>query len=366
MQKNRSVFFLSSLVSIFSYFYIPILLLCLFLFWGCETKTGEKPLTEKQYQDLSTNEWLNRKLPAFHKATLLSKVWLDTVNINPLQLRRYGIKGKKKLVELFEAYLAIYKFLPGAEKESLDRRLNDIANVPQKLEYHNMAYVNKKQFKEDATSYLRLCYLMESRGFDTSIYQEEIKKIHPRLNEHMPTRGVNQQMSFHRYYNYFNLKEPFPLNKAYEKGIITGQWDAAAMNDKDVYGLTHEIFAVYQYGDKPEADFFSEEDKIYLKGILKNLISRYIESDNPDLTAELLSCMYFLEMQDESIFKAAVDYLLLSRNADGSFGNFERLRLIYGDYVKEGYYLHTTSVALKALSLVFGNIEIGENSGKAI
>ena len=316
------------------------LLLSLSVLFGCgrEKKTGleERP-----------------PLPSFQELILASKSWLDTVIIDPLELRRHGIKGKKKMGELFDAYSTIHEFLPSAEQQSIDSRLKAIAEITQKAEYHDMVYINDKQFTEDATSYLRLCYLLERRGFDTALYREEIKKAHSRLNDHMPTRGVNQQMAFHRYYNYFGLEEPFPLDKAYEEGIISGRWTAAAMNRQDVYGLTHEIFAVYRYGDEPDVEFFTEEDKIYLKGVLNDLIIRYMEENDPDLTAELVTSMCLLNLRDEPIVKKAYDYLFSSQNADGSFGNFEDLRDIYEDYVKEGYYLHTTSVVLKALSLLF-------------
>lgn len=334
-------------------FWLITLITSLFLLFGCAQKEEAKPLIQSKYESLLTDGWLDIKLPVFNPVILSSKKWLDKLKLEPLELRSYGVKGKKKLVELFDAYLAIYEFLPPDGKKSLKKRLIDILEITQKPEYHNMADVDEQQFREDATSYLRLAYLMEHKGFDTRIYREEIKRILPRLNTHMPSRGVNQHMTFHQYYNYFGLEEPFPLDKAYEKGIIRRRWDPEVMGNKDVYDLTHEIFAVYQYGDKPEADFFLEEDKIYLREVLKNLIIRYIEERNPDLTAELLSCMRLLKFQDEPIFKAAVEYLLSSQNADGSFGDFERLRPIYEDYVKEGYYLHTTSVVLKALCLTF-------------
>jgi len=305
--------------------------------------------------DLIENRWRNAKLPILNKEMLLSKAWLDTIRTNPLELRQYGIKGKKKLVELFDAYLAVYNLVSARERKFIDRRLYDIAKITQHPEYHNMAFIDDEQFKEDATSYLRLCYLLERRGFNTAVYRQEIKKIIPRLNAHMPERGINQQMTFHWYYSYFAIEEPFPSDKSFTKGIIAQKLDTKAMDEKDAYDLTHEIFAIYEYGDKPNVDFFTENDRIYLKNTLKELIIRYTASRDPDLTAELIICTELLKMQNDPVFKKAIDYLLSSQNSDGSFGNYERLHLIYGDYVKEGYYLHTTGVVIKALSLAFND-----------
>ena len=316
-----------------------IVFLCLFIVSGC-------------YRNVSYDIWLRSKFSSLQKAVSSSKAWLDTVNADPLELRRYGIKGKKKTVELFEAYLAVYRFMPDYEKKSINRRLNDIFKITQSPDYHNMLSLDEHQFAEDATSYLRLCYLMELRGFDTTNYRQEIKKILPRLNAHMANRGPNQQMTFHQYYNHFHLEEPFALNEAYKKGVIKNRWDPEAMNDRDIYSLTHEIFASFEYENK---NFLTDDDKIYINGVLKKLTIRYIHIGHQDLVAELISSMHFLGMQLEPIFRTAVDYLFSSQNKNGSFGNFENMRFIYEDYVKEGYYLHTTSVVVKALGLVFKN-----------
>jgi len=337
---------------------LTVLLLCFLPATGYTETTKDASPNKSSTHDLKGNvpadEWLDSRRALFDKVISKSKEWLDTVNPNPFILRRHGIKGKKKIVELFEGYLAIYKFLSAAEQKIADKRLRDITAIAQIPPYHNMSYLNDKQFREDATSYLRLCYLMERKGLDTTLYRQEIKKILPRLNKHMPTRGPNQQMTFAWYYEYFGLDEPFPLAKAYEKGVIARRLSPDSINRFRAYALTHEIYAVYyRLGDKLNTEFFSEDDKIYLRGVLNKLIDRYIKKDDIDITAELVSCMVLLRMEDEPIFKTAVDYLLSRQNPGGSFGNYEWLKKIYGDYVKEGFYLHTTEVVLYALALTF-------------
>jgi hypothetical protein len=46
---------------------------------------------------------------------------------------------------------------------------------------------------------------MERLGLDTTLYREEIRKVHSRLNAHMPTRGPHQRRAFHWYYERFGL-----------------------------------------------------------------------------------------------------------------------------------------------------------------
>lgn len=291
------------------------------------------------------------RLSTVKQVMRLSKAWLDTVETDPREIRDYGLKGKKKLVELFDAYLTVYPFVPKEQQKDIDLRLNRIARITQTPGYHDMNSIEDAQFDEDSLSYLRLCYLLARKGFNTDIYQQGIKKMIPRLNARMAQRGANQQMTFDRYYNFFHIKEPFPLVKSFENGIIAQRITPQALDEMDVYRLTHEIFAVYEYGDRPQVDFFTKDDRIYLRSALTDLIRTYIGKRDLDLAAELITCMSLLNWQSEPICNQAIAFLLSGQNPDGSFGNYESLRVIYEGYVKEGFYLHTTSVALKALSL---------------
>jgi len=290
---------------------------------------------------------------------LKAKHWLDTLEYRPDILRGYGLKGKKKVVELFEAYLAIYDYMPEAEKIKIDHKLQKIAFLTLNPRYHDMLKLSDNEFHEDATSYLRLCYLLEKKGFDTQLYRQEISRALARYNGHMWQRGVSQKMIFHRYYEYFQLPEPFSLLEAYKNGIISQRLDIRTLSLSDVYLLTHEIFAAAGLDGKGAIDFFSQDDIIYIKKTLTRLTQKYLNQRNVDIVAELLICMSLIKMEKEKIYKQGLSFLLNSQNPDGSFGSFQYhyKDKVHKDFYKEAFFLHPTMVTLKALQLVADNLK---------
>jgi hypothetical protein len=83
------------------------------------------------------------------------------------------------------------------------------------------------------------------------------------------------------------------------------------------------------------------------------LLRRAVSHNDADLGAELVECMHLLRFQDLAAYGQGVRFLLDSQNADGSWGSWERYRPRLGDFVRHGFYLHTTLVALEALAAVF-------------
>ena len=49
----------------------------------------------------------------------------------------------------------------------------------------------------------------------------------------------------------------------------------------------------------------------------------------------------------------ALEYLLEDQHPEGKWGNWEEYREQIGDLVDVGLYLHTTTVAIRALSIAF-------------
>jgi len=196
---------------------------------------------------------------------------------------------------------------------------------------------------------------MERFKLNTDFYRSQIKLVHPRLNAHMITRGVDQRMAFHWYYAHFGLQEPFPLESAFQDGLIVARKNAAwfKSNKMDAYNLTHEIFVPYRFGEDLSVDFFKLEDKEYLRGLFEELVPWYIGQNETDLLAEFILCLSYLKMTDLSSFRSGVGYLLDTQNENGSWGRYENERLFMGDYVDQGLYLHTTMVAMDALVIAF-------------
>ncbi|MDP2932580.1 MAG: hypothetical protein Q8N81_00430, partial [bacterium] len=186
-------------------------------------------------------------------------------------------------------------------------------------------------------------------------YRQQIQKVHPRLNAHMGERGVDQRMAFHWYYEHFSLKEPFPLESAFQTGLIASrkQVDWFKQNPMEAYNMTHEIFVPYKFGEDLNADFFSPDDKIYLRGILTNIMPWCVQRRDSDLLAEFILCAAYLKATDLPAYRGGLSFLLESQNANGSWGQYEQQRSIMGNYVEQGLYLHTTMVALDALVIAF-------------
>lgn len=306
-----------------------------------------------------TSKFLLNNQARYRAATARAKRWVDSLELDPLQLRQHNIKGKKKLAECIDFYVRLHSVAPATEKAALLKSIAQRAACTYRPAYHDMASLDQRHFKEDATSYLRVAWLLDQVGLDTSLYREEIAKILPLLNAHMSSRGIDQRMAFNIYYQHFGLNEPFPLTKAYAGGVIANRFALAEFNNEMiVYRLTHEIFVPYQFGSQLDAVFFSAADKAYLSPLLAALAERYINVGNLDLIAELSSCMSYLGFNDLPVYQKTLEYLLDNQRPEGKWGYYEHYRPGYGNYVNQGFYLHTTLVALDALIAAFRNMPV--------
>ncbi len=315
------------------------------------TLLADQPFTNEPSQ--KTARLLQENLARYQAELKQARSWLDGIDIDPIALRKKGIKGKKKFVELLDAYARLYK-VAGPDANAIKQRFQDIAAITENPSYHDMLFISDEQFKQDATSYLRAAYLMKKMGINVEHYTKEIYKIKDRLDKHMHQRGVDQRMAFHWYYSIFELKEPFPLMEAYQHGLIASKTPIAALiGNMNVYNLTHEIFIPYEYGDKLNVQFFSQDDLTYLKTVLPALTKYYMADGNIDILSEIISCMRFLNFTDHDEYRNGLIKILSSQNENGSWGNYEFLRETYGKDIDVALYLHTTLVAIDALTVAF-------------
>lgn len=324
---------------------IAVIISLLLLSAGCAKK--DEPRAD------STEAFLDANRPRYEKALARARVWLDALVVDPLELRRHGIKGKKKVVELFDTYVRLREIAPAGDRPALMARMKEVVAITYEPRYHDMSDIDDKAFKQDATSYMRAAYLMEGAGLDTRLYREEIRKVKERFDRHMPRRGPNQHMAFSWYYRHFGLDEPYPLAERYKGGVIAGRKDPASLERIDAYHLTHEVFMAYQYGETLDSDFFDDDDRVYLENALGILTALYIDKRDFDLTGEFVSCMRYLGFTDSPLYRRALTMLLEGQNVDGTWGDYERYRSRYGDYVNQGWYLHTTGVVIDGLSIAF-------------
>jgi hypothetical protein len=291
--------------------------------------------------------------PRYRAAVARARAWLDALKVDPLELREHGIKGKKKLVEQLEAYYKLWQVAGPAERAKLLARIREVVAITGEDRYHDMETISDRAFKEDATSYLRAALLMERLGLDTRRYRQEIAKAQPRLDAHLRLRGPHQRQVFHWYYRHFGLREPFPLGESLRSGTIAARPDPRQLPVMTAYDITHEVYALYEYGDRLDVDPFDAAAKQYLASAMPALLRRFASEGNVDLAGELLECMHYLRLQSSPAFAEGVRFLLDAQNADGSWGRYERARQRLGDYVRQGFLLHTTEVAVEALAAVF-------------
>lgn len=313
-----------------------------------------------------TRAFIERQKGRYLSAMRKAASYLDSLDVDPVALIGKGIKGIKKLAEILDAYYSLYCRAPAGWKERLKKSFSRAAEKARRPEYHMMDRVDDRTFKQNSTSYLRVAFLMEKMKLDTSEYRKKIRSILPRLNAQMPKRGPHQQFVFGIYYRQFGLKEPFPLHRSFSTGYIARRADPYQMKHMDGYHLTHEVFAVYQYGERLDAAYFTKEDMEYLAHALNVLATFYIKTNNADLTAELLSCIRYINLTGMPVFRDGLSYLLKVQNANGSWGKYKRQRQRYGDDVEIRVVLHTTLVAIEALTSAFSgpkHVATGKKAG---
>lgn len=317
---------------------------------GLGIKRAEPPVA-----DVPIARYLEENLPRYRAAVAGARAWLDSLEVDPVALRSAGFKGKKKLVEILDAYLDLLRAAPpdSPDQDAILERVADLAEPTWSAAYHDMATADDTQFKQDSTSYLRAAYLLDRAGFDTSYYLAHILRILPRLNAHMALRGTDQRMAFHTYYSHFKLPEPFPLAQAFQAGLIAARASPAVIWRGGAYQFTHEIFVPYEFGKNLDAQFFSEDDMAYLREVLPVLMHDAIARNDPDLAGELSSCMRYLRLTSLPSYRQSLQYLLESQKPDGTWGDYDRFLPTLGRNVDQVLTLHTVLVALNALHAAF-------------
>lgn len=320
---------------------------------GCHPNDAKTSQLASSCRPTEIETFVRTNQQRYLDAIALATLWLDRLAIDPIELRQHGVKGKKKLTEQIDGYYRLIQVSDPARRAALLERVKEVVAITYEPRFHDLASLTDKQFKQDATSYLRTAVLMERLDLDTRRYREEIRKIQPRLDGHMWTRGTHQRLAFHWYYDHFGLEEPFPLAALLETGIVARRVSPAKLSRSDVYDLTHELFIPYEYGEKLDVDPFSEADKTYLRPALAFLLARFIIERDADLAAELVSCMRMLRFVDEPVYREGLDFLLTNQEEDGSWGDLERAKRAFGEQGREAIILHTTMVAIDALTLAF-------------
>jgi len=283
-----------------------------------------------------------------------TRSWLDGLEVDPVDLLKHGIKGKKKLTEILDAYLCLYRReASAADRQSILDRVKELARQTARREYHDLASLSEKQMVENSMSYLRAAWLLEQFGLDTRDYRQRLREGKPWLDQQLPRRGPWQRAMFAEYYERFGLEKPPLLLAPPPPGVISRRVAVEDYTDQLVYDLTHEVFVAFDYGLRREQRRLSREDAAYARRVLPPLVERYMMAKNPDLVGELLSSMTYLGCRSDARHSRAVKFLLDTQNSNGTWGDYEAYRKTYGRYLEHHVYLHTTMVVLQALVEVY-------------
>jgi hypothetical protein len=287
----------------------------------------------------------------FETAVARARRWLDKVDVDPVELEERGYGGAKLLAEILNAYAVLDRFAAGADDHARIRaRVADLARHVERPEYHAIADADDEAFARSSMSYLRVAILLERFGVDVTGYRRWVNELRPRLDAHMPARGGYQRGVFALYYDHFGLPRPAALAAGTsDRGVVTKRLPALSYDERTMYELTHWVFLAFEYGARPDQDLLDAGDLDYLRATLPELVYDAMRIPDPDIVAELRSCMTYLGMHDDPMARKALDFLLDRQNEEGTWGSYEMMRIAHGRFVDQAYSLHTTQVALIAL-----------------
>ena len=299
---------------------------------------------------------LDTERAGYEPALARARAWLDGLTVDPAALRAMGIKGKKKVGELLHTYLRLLSVArDDSTRAAILARITAAAAPTYDPAFHDLPALDEKTLREDATSYLRVCYLMEKAGLDTRFYRAKILEVVPLLNAHIATRGVHQRRAFEMYYDHFGIPFPPELRAPDDGGVIARHADPATISREDVYQVTHEVFVPYDFGfARSAATPFPPADLAWLRAALPAMMDRYRAAGEVDLLAELAASTAYLGYTDLAAWQAAVVTILHAQSPDGSFGHYDALLARFSaEDLKYRLVLHTTMVSVDALVAAF-------------
>ncbi len=311
---------------------------------GCGSSEPESPTEAPRKNSLPT---VAERHQAARRA---AQTWFDQLEVDPVALVSKGERGKKRLGEVLTAYLHLLRH----ETDPIDRafisnRVRELAQHTARPEYHNMLRCRKREFNRESMSYLRVAWVLEQLEWDTTHYRTQLEAIRPRLERSLARRPATSREQFERYYGYFGwtlpaaAQVPKPRSSTIAKRVpMSGLRRAAS------YALAHEVSSAFRFRDSAE---FSREDLAYLRRVLPKLIIRFTSrrQADPDLVAELLSSMAYLNFRNLPAYHSGIQFLVRSQNPDGTWGSYEEQQASSSGDTDTELYLHTTMVALRAL-----------------
>ncbi len=257
-------------------------------------------------------------------------------------------------LELGEEINLFYKFYLKADNEPEKKFFRSL--VESKIDYLLNEHDLKVEFAGEITAYLNFAKIMKRMDIKRPDYQDFIEKeiltspmtyppgityaiLNSALIEDIgsePRMSLGSLVSQGVIARFSRNPELVPIGKAY-----------ASTDDvmNFYYDITHEVFAVSNFGDRDPTQYLLENEIQYLKDLIPQGIATYIEDGQVDILAELIICAKLLNYTDFYNFKEGVQYILNAQKEDGSFGLIERMAFLG----RPNLYRHGVLVAIWAL-----------------
>ncbi|MCP3903800.1 MAG: hypothetical protein GY715_09215 [Planctomycetes bacterium] len=278
--------------------------------------------------------------------------WLDRLEIDLEALERHNIDGIKKLSELLWAYQILDRHTDDpAARAAYRERARHLAGLTNTLEYHALDSYDDQTFDANSQSYLLVASLLDHFKMRPRAYQQAIDSVKTRLDRSIMRRGERQRRGFADLYDRLGLEKTAVLLALPDQmgGLISRRLPADQISLIMGYDLAHAPFVAYDFGERRTQTLLTQEDIAYLKDVFPALIAECIQQNYPDLMAEVLSGMIYLGEGQHPAAQRALEWLLDHQNYNGTWGEYDLLRMKYGEYVDQQIYLHTVQVTLRAL-----------------
>lgn len=240
-------------------------------------------------------------------------------------------------LELGEEINLFYKFYLKADNEPEKRFFKSI--IESKIDYLLNEHDLKVDFAGEITAYLNFAKIMKRMDIERPEYQDFIEKeiltnpmtyppaiTYAILNSALiEDIGSKPRMSFGTLVSqgvvarFSQNPELVPIGKAYASSDDVMNF---------YYDITHEIFAVSNFGDRDPDQFLLEKEIQYLKDLIPQGVATYIAEGQVDILGELIICAKLLNYTDFYNFKDGVQYILDAQKEDGSFGLIERMAFL--------------------------------------
>lgn len=282
-------------------------------------------------------------------ARLKAWAWLDGLKIEPLELWRSGIAGRKKLAEALDAYLAISHNATAEEKARIRSRVEALAATTKSDTYHDLLGMSVKEFQADSLSYLRVAVLLKELGVSVAEYVGKIFISRQRLDSDVSARGTWQQVAQARYYEMLGLEGVnWPVMDAVDKWTVKTRTAPALGSDpRQYYNFCHEIFISYDYGMAMDTLLLFPDDRVYAAEQLLGYLDWAVRRKFADLAAECISALSYVGAGGDPTTMRGVEFLLDVQNADGTWGDYKMIEARSPNPAVH-FYLHSVIVALRA------------------